>query len=416
MPRRCRRRLAYLVFPLLAAVAVVLPLRAVRAQETTLPFSAPNPDALRRVLPSADMENLPGGFVVVTPSAQTSLRPVIETRYRGTFSRAVWVYGTRAGQAGMTRLVTVHHEPGQTAQARRAARLCARLLRLHFDRFQRDAAFPRGSVHADVWLVPDAPPSAPGIGGETRADQVYVFATASAPRTALEWVRTLAHEWGHLTLPAARGFTDPESDASGYLGERLYLKWLREDALRRPALSADDGTETGDLALYYRRQILPLMERFAKAGPNAKTMNGTDGAAMDLYIGGVLASDEAFGAALLGRALFTILDVRPRDFFAALEKTVAAAAPRALVVRLPAWVPMEQTQYTITPGPDSGSGSLVLADRPPLAVGGGGKGREPATLQVRIPGWKWMRAASADDLLRTIVLHRRRDASRRAGP
>ena len=46
---------------------------------------------------------------------------------------------------------------------------------------------------------------------------------ASCPdsiRDSIEWVRTVVHEWGHLTLPAARGFTAPENDAAGYLVPR----------------------------------------------------------------------------------------------------------------------------------------------------------------------------------------------------
>ena len=42
-----------------------------------------------------------------------------------------------------------------------------------------------------------------------------------------EACRELAHEYGHAVLPAIGGFKSPEDWANGYLGERLFLRWLR---------------------------------------------------------------------------------------------------------------------------------------------------------------------------------------------
>lgn len=358
---------------------------------------------------------MPGGFIVAAASASA---PVTDSRYNRRLSKAVYIYAPRdAERRGsppvLRRVVTVHHEPKETEMAHRTARLCARLLRLHFDRFGQDAVFGRGSLRADVWVLPDEPTHAGNLGGETWGDQVYLVPGArekAASGKSLEWVRTVTHEWGHLTLPAARGFTEPESDASGYLGERLYLKWLREDQRKSAAqntTAADDGVSAADLELYHLRQTAPLLERFAQAGPETKTLDGTDTAAMDMYVGAVLAADESFGSMMTGRALFSILDVRPRDFLHALREVVTAA-PRA-TVRLPAWIPLARAAYEIRPGPDGGSGSVALADRPPLAVRPNGA---QTPLNVRVPGWKWVRAADGDLRAITLRRHSSSDAAR----
>jgi hypothetical protein len=213
-------------------------------------------------------------------------------------------------------ITIVHHEPPDRLLAQQTARLMARLLRLHYEHFGREARFPRDADVADVWLAPETQPNAPEVGGETRDNQVYFFATG-APRSPIEWTRTVVHEWGHLTMNAARGFKEPENDAGGFLGERLYLKWLRAD--KGLPTAPDDGVVPAGLDLYYERQIAPLISRFRKFGPAAKTLSGMNQAAMDLYIGGVLESDTTYGSQLTGRALRNIEGVRPQDFFVSLR-------------------------------------------------------------------------------------------------
>ncbi len=365
------------------------------------PDLAPDGAALAAAVPAARIEGLPGGFVLVTPPPD---RPAaaLDRHYRWRFERAVFVYAPRGGgRPGLARVVTVHHGPEDADAARRTSRLCARLLRLHRERFGRDATFPRGAAESDVWLARSARPGegaghAPGVGGETRDNQVYVFATG-APRSAVEWVRTLAHEWGHLTLPAARGFSAPEGDASGFLGERLYLKWLRAEMLAGKTPAPEDGTESAGLNQYHARQIAPLIARFQAAGPGSPKLDGRDAGAMDLYVGAALAADEALGSALLGRGVFSVMDVRPRGLLAALRTAVARSV--VVPVRLPAWVPFQGATYSVAPAEPGARGALALADRPPLPLRGG-----TTELRIRQPGWKWVRTASGD--VRAITLRR----------
>ncbi len=345
------------------------------------PPSAADAKALTGAAPDAAVESLPGGYVVVAPERHAAPYPVEERRYGLRFSRVVAVYEPEGGSGRLVRRVTLHHEPDQRTQAVTTARLVARLLRLHRERFGRDAAFPRAAPAAAVYLSPDTPKAAALLGGETRGHEVYVFG-AGTPRTPLEWTRTVVHEWGHATLPAARGYSEPESDASGYLGERLYFKWLYEEAVSAETTDYQDGTSLPDLELYHRRQIAPLIARFDAAGPNAPAWGRTDTTGMDLYIGAALAFDQAFGSRLLGRALYAIQDVTPRDLLRAMSDVVARAASGSLPVRLPAWVPLAQSRYRVAAA-DAASGSIAVSDLATVRLD-----KKGTTLRVARSGWR----------------------------
>ena len=360
-------------------------------------------DDLAAATAGATVEELPGGFAVLVPRAYQPT-PSRDRRFKGVYPRAIWVYAPKPGPRGLTALaqtVVVHHHPEDAAWARRAARLCARLLRLHKQRFGRDAEFPRQVSRVDVWLSRDSAAGTSGhgpVGGKAVGTDVYVFDTG-APRSRIEWVRTLAHEWGHLTLsvPAAEGFRAPEFSASGFLGERLFLKWLREEQAGGKNAPLDDGTDSAGLDLYHQRQVAPLIARFQVLGPEAPVMSGTDVAAMDLYIGAVLAADSALGSETAGRGLFSVLGKRPRDFVEALADAIRSSA--SLGVRLPAWVPFAPATYRIAPSDPPAGGSVVFGDRPPLAL----QKKRGSMLQVRRSGWQWVRSPGG---VRAIVVHR----------
>ncbi|MES2461819.1 MAG: hypothetical protein V4671_14640 [Armatimonadota bacterium] len=289
-----------------------------------MPWFTPDAVSLKAAVRDAAVESLPGKYAVVLPEPFAAPVPLREARYNWRFSRAIYVYapvrkttGHQKPPPGLRLVTIIHHEPADLRMAQQTGRLIARLLRLHYEHFGRDATFPRDADIADVWLAPDTPPNGSDFGGETRDNQVYFFATG-APRSPIEWTRTIVHEWGHLTMNAARGFREPENDAGGFLGERLYLKWLRAD--KNLPVKTNDGVVPEGLDLYYERQISPLIARFSKSGPAVKVLSAMDQAAMDLYIGGVLASDTMHGSLVTGHALRSIEGIRPQDFFVALQK------------------------------------------------------------------------------------------------
>ena len=341
-------------------------------------------------------ETLPGGWLLAPMDAAP---PVPDPRAAGkTYRRTLglWEPG-RAQNDGPVRVVSFHYEDAADAPlARRTARLCARLLRLHLAHFGERAPFPRQAPEAHVFLRRDAPPGALNAGGQTWGENVWLFSTGR-PRTDVEWTRTVAHEWGHLTLYAARGYREPENDAAGFLGERLYLKWLREEGTA-PVVNNDeegDGVDRAGLDIYHERQIAPLIARFRAAGPNAPALlrADRDARAMDLYVGAALAFDDAFGSLLLSEALGSVLgDDGPRPFLDSVRRAVAARP--VLPVRLPAWVPLARAAYRLSPDAGAGRGAaarkIAVADRPPLVLGK--FGAPPAQFSVRAAGWKWVRA------------------------
>lgn len=347
---------------------------------------------VEKAAPDALVEALPGGFVAVFLPDATAATQATDARYNLACTRAAYVYAPRRQTAvtrtddGVGLAVIVHYNDRDALPARRAARLSARLLRLHRERIGHDAVFPRALETADVWLAP-APKDNPSLGGETRVNQVYLWDWGQA-RTSVESVRTLCHEWGHLTLPAARGYSAPENDAAGFLGERLYLKWLRDEYIQveRDAslnadkifISHDDGTDRAGLDLYHRRQIEPLIMRFNEVGPDTARINGSDGAAMDLYCGAALSLDASFGSRMLGMALYGIDGTRAEDFLRAMQDVVGRS--QGITVRLPAWVPLTQGRYTAIA---DGEGEVSVSGRPVNVRPGA-----YLPLPVRVSGWK----------------------------
>lgn len=361
--------------------------------------------------PAPARETLPGGFAIEFAAAGTPART--DPRFGRRFTRTVVVWGPAGDDEAPPpprRVASIYYQDADARLAHQTARLCARLLRLYGERFGRPVAFLRGAPEAHVYLCSDdaAAPAreAPVLGGQTWGENVWLFAgrEKDAPG-AMEWTRTVAHEWGHLTLwPAARGYSEPEAEAAGFLGERLYLKWLREDAGRAPkpapGPAPDDGVDRAGLDAYYVRQIAPLMARFqtARGGPNAPVLGQTGARAMDHYVGGVLAADDAFGSALVGDALTSVLGNQPQAFFDRLRELVLAAP--ALSVRLPAWVPLARgAAYRVSRVPTAGVATaapvrLAIADRPPFFVGGSGAAAAAGGFVVRGEGgWRWARVA-----------------------
>ncbi|MBC7807752.1 MAG: hypothetical protein H7145_16590 [Akkermansiaceae bacterium] len=329
-------------------------------------------------------ETLPGDYVLLLPEPFVPPTPAKDPVYKIRTSRVAYIYERVPMKEAMVRRVVVHFESDDRDSAVRSARLIARLMRLHRDHFGRETTFRRSADVAHVWFVP-TPPNAAHAGGETRDANVYVFA-ASRIMTSIELVRTVAHEWGHLTLPAARGYAEPENDAAGYLGERLYIKWLLEDRLT--SYPDNNDAFAKGLSLYNDRQVTPLMQRWQEGGAASKILTGDATDAMDYYIGAVLDCDRAFGSKVVGEALFTITNTGAGDFLTALSATVSRQLETGLSVGLPAWIPMKAGKYEA----NNGGGVLLLKGmksfRVPIEAGRVPFPRpSPGRFRITAPGW-----------------------------
>ncbi len=118
---------------------------------------------------------------------------------------------------------------GQTENRARFARQCAQLL-LHLYGLLRAYTdlTPRFAVDGamNVWLAEKGE-----AGGEAFSENIYLQ-DIGAHRAPGEWVRELAHEFGHETLPPVGGYVKPEWASNGILGERLFMRWLLLNAAR----------------------------------------------------------------------------------------------------------------------------------------------------------------------------------------
>jgi hypothetical protein len=170
--------------------------------------------------------------------------------------------------------------------------------RLHFDHPYTETV--------DVWLAQAAPSSqGADAGGEQYKNQIYIYNVLS-DRQPVEWAREVAHEYGHYALPGVTGFVQPEEWANGVLGERLFLKWLRDD-LRAGKLAPDDVplASLTQINEYVARQCLPLVRRIAQTRDtyDGTPLNRRDAAGMDSYTGLALYVDAVYGSAMLLNAL-----------------------------------------------------------------------------------------------------------------
>ncbi len=203
-----------------------------------------------------------------------------------------------------------------------AARM-ARLLALAHDTLVRRTgqADWGGDAPFDVWLMRSGK-----AGGEQWQRNLY-FYDLDAPRSSIEWIREIVHEYSHLALPAIGGYKDPEYWASGYLGERLIVRWLQRRA-DGPALVAQMWGDFSGAPNFNRLLIAPALALYQKVGPSHRWLARTDGEGMRYLIGQALTLDDRDGAPALAAA-FALLprEARAADLADAFAQVAARHAP-----------------------------------------------------------------------------------------
>ncbi|MHB9024954.1 MAG: tetratricopeptide repeat protein [Armatimonadota bacterium] len=147
----------------------------------------------------------------------------------------------------------------------------------------------------NVWLAEKGM-----AGGEAFNDNIYLQEVGT-PRKAAEWVREVAHEYGHETLRAVGKYTQPEWGANGRLGERIYARWLLANP--EPAGSAHPWVAQIDAKNFHETRILRLIRQFAGIGPEMPQMRDTNAMAMDSFLGLALYLDITRGSKLLADVL-----------------------------------------------------------------------------------------------------------------
>jgi hypothetical protein len=271
-----------------------------------------------REFPVVAETNTFGGKAIVTLAVKpfVSVQPATEPRSGVAYPGAVNVYAEVVGRLSLR--FVVHTAQGVNAERGRQVGRFLEALSEMTDPVL--GPINRASYPMPVWLATTGEPGARQWNGS-----ITVQAT-NHPRSDLEWVRELAHEWGHACLPGVGGFTEPEAWANGDLGERLFLPMMAETGRVE---AWDKGV---DAAAYTRRGVDALRDAFAKSGPVPTLLAETGRKGYAHFLGACLYVKEAYGMALLVAALDGAGGGGPADFLRAFEDELAAR-PHIQVMR-----------------------------------------------------------------------------------
>ncbi len=198
-------------------------------------------------------------------------------------------------------------------------------------------------------------------GGEQRFDEdiekgqlkkvntIYIYDLPSF-KDPVEMCREVAHEYGHACLPSVGGFKEPEDWANGYLGEKMYLRYLR-DELKAKRLQPVDamGATYEQLDAWVKKQVDPLVKGVAVNGPELALMDGTGTGAMDAYIGLTLLMQTILPPRVFNACLKDSGSAAAKDFPPAILRTLENW-PSGIVLDIPAtfrtglWIPVGKTR------------------------------------------------------------------------
>lgn len=269
-----------------------------------------------------DAASLPyglGTLVVPRPYLPTEAS---EPQHGAKFAKVSYLYTPGAGAftQSYSLLCAVHYSSEADAPlAGRMARLLALAHRTLVEKTGREAA---GTASFDVWLCTGG-----GSGGEQWRSNLYFYHLES-PRSSIEWIREIVHEYSHLALPAIGGYDAPEYWANGYLGERLLVRWF----MREPNGPAEVSALWGDFSgaqNFQRLLIAPPLALYKKIGPSPKWLARRDEPGMRYLIGQALTFDDKYGSLRLGDALSRLPrfhEATARDFASALTESLSASA------------------------------------------------------------------------------------------
>ncbi len=266
-----------------------------------------------------DATSLPYGLgTLVVPKAFLPTAAT-EPQHGEKFAKVSYLYLPGADTARL--LCAVHYPSASDAPlAGRMARLLALSHHTLLEKTQQDAA--NGSAPFDVWLCPGGP-----TGGEQWRSNLYLY-HLETPRSSIEWLREVVHEYSHLALPAIGGYQAPEYWANGYLGERLLVRWF----MRLPGGSAEVSAVWGDFSgapNFDRLLIAPPLALYKKIGPNPTWLARRDEPGMRYLIGQALTFDDKYGSVRLGDALSRLPrfhEATAKDLAAALTESLSASA------------------------------------------------------------------------------------------
>jgi hypothetical protein len=231
-----------------------------------------------------------------------------------------------------------------------ATRELLRLWEVDANRLGIDHALDVHRRMVDVYLCDKGQPGGEQLfdkdqeaGQEVKVNTIYIYDLPSL-QDPLEEAREVAHEYGHAVLPAVGGFNSPEYWANGYLGEKLFLRWLR-DAMAAGQIDTADamGATVSDLTRFVDSAVTPLEKEGSRREPSSPLFLGHSASAMGAFEGIVLWCDTVLPPKMFGRAMLLLNGNKPLDF---VNSAALAAEEATYVPRFPAhatgpvWIPI----------------------------------------------------------------------------
>ncbi|MBX3120334.1 MAG: hypothetical protein KF784_14830 [Fimbriimonadaceae bacterium] len=219
--------------------------------------------------------------------------------------------------------------------------------------FDHAPIFDQGAIH--VYLCYGGKPGGEQMFTEDiednipkRVNTIYIYSlpTFTVP---VEMLREVAHEYGHATLPPVGGFKTPEDWANGYLGEKLYMRWMLKElqANRLKPVDAMNATAK-DIEAFVKREVDPLMDAIALKGIDTNLMRSEGQIGMDGYMGLALYAESLLPSKIFGRSLGLNASLKAEDYPAAIALAVETQveADKRLLLTIPdrykekdVWVP-----------------------------------------------------------------------------
>lgn len=279
MPSGCRRPVKPFLHCVAGLFALLLCLASRSASAQNVPAS---------LVPS-EIERLDGDKVVVKGEyaglifIPSNNAPTTDEEYHQPYKIACVVY--RAERSGddvirySRRFIVYANDAEIKPTLKRVARTLLLLHALVKERLRKD--HPRNSETVEVWMSRQSG----GLGLETAGrqlrNQIYFF-NIFLERSPAEWLREVAHEYGHFILPGFAGFSEPEEWGDGVLGEKLFLLWIAQEV--KAGRIAPDGVPfvaAEQFEEHIAKRVAPQIKRIMESGISPAALNARTGDGMN---------------------------------------------------------------------------------------------------------------------------------------
>ena len=198
-----------------------------------------------------------------------------------------------------------------------------------------------GKAGGEQMIDEEAPPGKKPF----KVNTIYFYDLPSLTQP-VEMAREVAHEYGHAILPAVGGYTEPEAWANGYLGEKLFMRWMRDEMAAGHYGFLDSMLAPLEgLDAWVKANVDPLVERAARNGPEPTLLAGQDAEAMNNYIGLALYISAILPPKAFMRSMLLTGTMRAKDYpeaivLAAAEFPKLTITPPKGLEGKPIWVPL----------------------------------------------------------------------------